>query len=248
MKTITSLQNPEIKLIEKLHDSKARKEQGKFLAEGIRVCSTLIASDAKLIQLYITEKMQSYALGFTTEHKVTIVNDQIMKKISNSENPSGILGVFEIPKQKDLNLLTSGIVLAQISDPGNMGTLIRSAAAMGIKTVILIEGADPFNSKVVQSSAGTLLQVNLFRLSWDELIKNKQKLKLCALVVSGGRKPNEINLNETLLVIGNEAHGIPENWQNQCDEKMTLPMIGNVESFNAAIAGSIAMYLLATSK
>jgi RNA methyltransferase, TrmH family len=124
-----------------------------------------------------------------------------------------------------------------------MGTLIRSCAAMNYKTVVCIKGTDPWSPKVVQASAGTIGMVNIFQVTWDELIQNKQNLNLCALVVSGGNKPQDIDLSNTLLVVGSEAHGIPDEWLGQCEQKLTLPMPGKTESLNAAVAGSIALYL-----
>lgn len=245
MKIITSRQNPEIKLIQELHGSKERKLHKKFIAEGLRTCSTLLTGGCTLEQFYVTESVQQTAHALVSAEKITVVNDSVMEKISTTKTPSGLLGVFHIPQQKPLSAITAGIVLAQISDPGNMGTLIRSAAAMNA-CVVIIEGVDAFAPKVVQASAGTIGLVSLFQLSWQELIAHKGNLKLCALVVHGGKKPQEIDLNNSLLVIGSEAHGIPEQWIAECDQQLTLPMPGNTESLNAAIAGSIALYLVTT--
>lgn len=243
MKIITSVHNPEIKDIVKLHEAKTRKEKNLFIAEGIRVCDTLINSGAKLEQLYVTEKQKDFALNLINQDYITLVSEPIMQKITTSTTPSGLLGVFKKPQKPSLNLLSNGIVLAQISDPGNMGTLIRSAAAMGVKTVVTVEGVDPWNPKAIQSSAGTIAQVNIFEPTWTELLKNKKNLKLTALVVSGGKSPNELDFKNNLLVVGSEAHGIPESWISDCDNLLTLPMEANVESLNAAVAGSIALYL-----
>lgn len=243
MKSITSVQNPEIKDLLQLHTAKGRKDKNKFIAEGIRVCSTLIAANVKLIQLYATHDNNEYVYALANEDKVTLVNTQVMNKISCSSSPSGILGVFEIPKKPSIDNLTQGLVLCQISDPGNMGTLIRSCIAMGVKTIVKIEGADIWSPKVVQSTAGTIGQVNIFEMSFDELVKYKKDLNLCALVVFGGKEPQEIDFTNSLLIVGNEAHGIPAEFVKQCEQKVTLPMSGNVESLNAAIAGSIALYL-----
>lgn len=139
--------------------------------------------------------------------------------------------------------LTAGIVLAKLSDPGNVGTLIRTAVAMNVHTVVCVETVDPYSPKVVQASAGTLAAVNLVQLSWDELMQQKGNLQLCALIVSGGKKPSELTNSNTLLVIGSEAHGLPNDWFHACETTMTIEMPGNAESLNAAVAGSIALYL-----
>jgi len=243
MKIINSLQNQQIKNIQKLHSSKGREDQGKFLAEGVRVCQTLISSKVELEQLYVLEEMQADALKITVGQNVTIVTKSVMEKISTVQTPSGLVGIFKIPKHPSTRDLSSGIVLDGISDPGNMGTLIRTAAAVGGKSVVVFEGVDPWAPKVIQASAGTIGQLNIFQISLEKLLATKGKLKLCALVVKDGKKPSEIDLADSLLVIGNEAHGISDQLLKVCDQRMSLPMDKNVESLNAAVAGSIAMYL-----
>ena len=149
-----------------------------------------------------------------------------------------------MPKKPQISTLTSGAVLAQVSDPGNMGTLIRTTAAMGLNSVVCIEGVDPWHPKVVQSSAGAIAAVNVFQMDWQTLIDNKGDIKLAALVVEEGAEPSTIDKN-SLIVIGNEANGLPRNWSATCNQQITLPMPGHTESLNAAVAGSIALYLLA---
>ncbi len=244
MKNITSRQNPEIITVAKLADAKERTAQGMFIAEGLRVCSTLAESSLKLVQLYVLNSLVSQAESIAPEAKITVVNQAVMDKISTATTPSGMLGVFRIPKQYHLSQLQSGLVMARISDPGNMGTLIRTCAALSIKSVVIIEGTDPWSPKVIQASAGTIGLVDIYCTSWQELVAQKGSLSLCGLVVSGGEKPANMTTNKLLLVIGSEAHGIPQEWLTDCDRTLTLPMPGNVESLNAAVAGSIALYTL----
>jgi TrmH family RNA methyltransferase len=121
---------------------------------------------------------------------------------------------------------------------------MRSCVAFGKKTIVCVEGVDPWNPKVIQASAGTIGSATIFTWSWQELLRNKKNLTLCALVVHGGKPPHQITITETLMVIGNEAHGIPQEMLTTCDELLTLPMPGQTESLNAAVAGSIGMYSL----
>ncbi|KKP28415.1 MAG: RNA methyltransferase, TrmH family, group 3 [candidate division TM6 bacterium GW2011_GWF2_30_66] len=257
MKTINSRQNQEIKLVAELKTQKERQKQQKFVAEGLRTCEALFRSHILPERIYCTEKMLDNAQNLVKIEKISgtnhfteiiLVPDMVMEKISSASTPSGILCVFHIPKQPDLNKLSSGIVLTGISDPGNMGTLIRTCTAMGFETVISINCTDVFSPKVIQSSAGELDKINIFHLTWEELLKAKKHLKLIALVVSGGKNPENINFKDSLMVIGSEAHGIPEKWILDCDEKLTLPMHGKTESLNASVAGSIAMYLASVQK
>jgi len=243
MKIITSRANPAIKQICSLHTKKGRSTSKQFIAEGLRTIKTLLTGTSNLIQLYVT---QNHPIDLVCNPElVTFITPEVMAKISTTKTPSGYLALFTIP-QEPQQKIEHGIVLANITDPGNMGTLMRSAAAMNIKAVIIVDGADPWSPKVVQASAGTVGSLAIYQCSWQELLELKKEKTLCALIVKGGKDPQELALDNILLVIGNEAHGIPEAWLRDCEAKCTLPMPGGIESLNAAIAGSIALYLMAT--
>lgn len=241
MQVITSIDNPKVKFAHDLQLKKHRKEHKKFLAEGLNTCTTLIKSKVQLYNIFVTEEHLEEVKAIVPEAKINVINSRILKKISLSVTPSGIVGIFEIPVPKQE--LTEGVALAQVQDPGNMGTMIRTAAAMKIKTFIVVEGVEPWSPKVVQSTAGTIGMLNIFEMTWSQLLKKKEKLKLCALVVKNGTDEKKLKFKNSILVIGNEAQGLPKEWIQDCEEKLTLKMPGKTESLNAAVAGSIAMYL-----
>ncbi len=243
IKTITSRTHEDVKLVTSLHDKKGRTEHHKFIAEGLRTCSTLAKTGTKLVQMYTTEENLEAVREFVKNFFITIVEDHVMQKMSTATTPSGILAVFEIPKQTNFAELTSGLVMANITDPGNAGSLIRTCAALNIKNIVLIDGVDIWSPKVVQASAGCLNQVKIMDTSWETLLKWKKELKMYALVVKGGKAPSEMNFENSLLIVGNEAHGIPKDWLREVDGYVTIPMPGNVESLNAAVAGSLGLYL-----
>lgn len=246
IRTITSTSNEEIKEVAKLASTKERSTRGLFIAEGTRVCTTLLQAGMELEQMYVID--QEHGSQFRpsiSEKKITLVSTHVMEKMSQAVTPSGVLGVFHIPSKPAITKMKSGLVLAKIADPGNLGTLLRTAAAMNKHTVVLVSTVDPYCPKVVQASAGYIAHLDIFRLDWDTLLKAKakQQLTLVALVVSDGKHPDTIEFKDSLLVVGSEAHGIPEPWLDTCDVHMTLQMPGNIESLNAAIAGSIALYV-----
>jgi len=241
MKRIISLQNPAIIAAGKLGSTRQRYKQKQYSAEGLRIISTLIEAKQDLIQLYATESVLDQAEKMADDNLITLTSDEALSKISQSKTPSGLVGIFKLP-QPSTQELTSGLVLSEVSDPGNMGTLIRTCAAMGKKTVVTIGGVDPWNAKVIQASAGTIGFVNIVQFSWEQLLQQKKDLLLCGLVVKDGQSLAELNLKNALLVIGNEAHGIEQKWLEKCDNLITLKMPGGTESLNAAVAGSIAMY------
>lgn len=242
---ISSRANPLVLQYAALKSSQERYAQSLFVAEGTRVCATLHAHGIKLRHLLFTPEHEHLIIKQFPIDLCVRVTTQIIEKIATTETPSGIIGIFEIPEEPVASTITPGLVLAEINTPGNMGTLIRTAAAMGVKSVVVVEGTDPWSPKVVQATAGAIGSVTLFQWSWKELIQYSKQynIPLCGLVVTGGAKPQDIPLNKSLLVIGNEAHGLPTPWQKECTYGMTIPMPGNTESLNAAIAGSIALYI-----
>ena len=256
---ISSPVHPFIKHIVQLHQAKARKQHNQTFAEGYRTLLTLNKAGIIFDVLYATAEQEEHIAEFQA-HEIIVVTPAVMAKISAAVTPSGLLGTFTRPTStsmshytaQDLNLTTTlmpALALAQLQDPGNMGTLLRTAAACAIKTVFCIEGTDPWSPKVIQASAGTLASLTLLEWSWQELILYKnttRDFKLCALVPTGGAQPTQLEPNfsrQNILVVGSEAHGIAPEHLEQCDSFLSLPMPGGTESLNAAVAGSIALYI-----
>lgn len=245
--------NSLIKHIISLHTTQGRQLHKQFIAEGVRTIETLCATGHVPQKIFISDIFSNknatlmHTLLANNAADCMHVTESIMRRISTATTPSGILVIFNIPPISSFASLTNGIVLVCMQDPGNVGTLIRTAAAMGKKSVVCIEGVDPWSPKVVQASAGTIGMVAIFRTSFDVLLAQKKNIPLCALVVENGKRPDEVDISNALIVVGNEAHGLPEQWIRAADFSITLPMPGKCESLNAAVAGSIALYL-ATSK
>lgn len=241
MKYISSRTNPLVKQVVDLHTRKGRTEHKQFIAEGLRTCETLI-KHYTLVTCYVTDAISVQNIPFIPTQNIIDVTDEVMQKMSTAESPSGILCVFELPENSVLTNLESSVILHGISDPGNIGTLIRTAAALGIKQVICIDTADVWNPKVIQASVGTIGYVSIIDTQWATVLEKKEDHSLCALVVKDGKSPKEIDSVRSTLVIGNEARGLPQEIIAACDLHCTLPMPGNTESLNAAVAGSIALY------
>ncbi len=239
--TITSLTHPLIKKIVRLHTARERKTTGLCIIEGRRALETALTRLSP-DQLYCTEQHIAAMSQLIDPSQIIQVSDAVMKKISTAITPSGILGVFHIPPEPDPTTLMPGLVLAQVSDPGNMGTLIRTVAACALSSVIIVEGVDPWSPKVIQASAGTIALVDIFQWDWHTVVASKKRMQLYGLVVTGGKTTHAIDRHNALLVVGNEARGIDERWLKDCDSLITLPMPGGTESLNAAVAGSIALY------
>jgi len=244
MKKINSRQNKRLKAIIALKRPKGRKSQKKLLLEGFRALETVIKAGWSPLELFCTEKTLDLAQKLASDEIITVVTASVMEKLSSAQTASGLVGVFKFPKIPKTEKLSSGLVLSEIADPGNMGTLIRSSIALGFSSIVIVGGADPWSHKVLQATAGTIAHANIFQWSWEKLLKNKNDKELIALIPNGGDKPDSIKKNKSLLVVGNEAHGIRKEWINDCNKKVTIPMTKTAESLNAAVAGSITLYLL----
>lgn len=245
--TITSPQNELVHLVAKLHNARTRHEMRRFLVEGKRACEPFFTSKFPLAFLFVTEEHEAWADAQNiAPEKIFLTTSRVIEKLSTATTPSGVLAVFDIPQDDRENIeLGPGLVLANVQDPGNAGALIRTAVALDT-TIVLVGGVDPFNQKIIQASAGALAHAKLLEMTWDELVAAAKKdgFALTALVVDGGADLRSLpTKTPRLLVVGNEAHGIPDQWLADCTERATLAMPGTTESLNAAVAGSIALYL-----
>lgn len=243
MSLITSPDNPLIKRLRRLHDVRHRRTDGAFLVEGVRAIAAFLAHGWRPQELLRDESLTEPAEWKGLE--VIRVSSAVLAKLSQADTPSGYLASFPLPTPPALDAAAGGLVLHGIADPGNLGTLIRCAAAFAVKQVLLVGGTDPFAHKVVQASAGELATVALHRVDVAHgLAVLAGGAPACALVVRGGVDPAELPRQPRWLVVGSEAHGLDEPALRACAERVTLPMPGGTESLNAAMAGAIACYAL----
>lgn len=229
-----------IKRIRQLHDKKGREKYRECIVEGKRALKTVLAAGTwHLKQLYITH--EEAELNPSEFKDYLIISASTMRKISTMVTPPGYLGIFALPNYSPE--IQPGIVLADIQDPGNMGTIIRTAVALHVPSIVIVQGADVFSPKVIQATAGTIASASLVVCSWKELVAQRNTIPLCALVIDNAEPFNPSHASRSLLVVGNEGSGIPKEWLSDCQRYETLSMPANAESLNAAIAASIALYL-----
>lgn len=233
-----------IKQIASLRQQKFRKELGLFIVEGRKMTEELLRSDFETIGLYATEAFLSDYPAFSEAETVSEVQ---MQQMSGQDTPPGILAVVRIPKQGEIKT-TSRLVLALdgIANPGNMGTLVRTAEWFGIRDVVCSSDCvELWNPKVVQATMGSLFRVKV----WEtDLVTYLQKAKAEGKAVYGALLEGE-NLfqmqakPEGILVIGSESHGIRTEVLPCITHPITIPRVGGsvTESLNAAVAGAILM-------
>ena len=236
---ITSVHNQHIKELAKLKDKKYRDESDVFLVETKHL--VLEAYKAGLIKELILEANEIFPLDVP----ILYVSKEVLKKLSSVESPSNVMAV--VYKRKDVNILGEKVlILDRIQDPGNLGTMIRSAVAFNIDTIICSKDTvDVYNPKVVRASQGMMFHVSILVRDTEKIIyelKDKD-YKIVGTKVTNGHDVRESKIySHFALVIGNEGQGISKNIEELCDEYLYIKMNSNCESLNASVAASILMY------
>ena len=236
------------KYIQSLLHKKQRDELGLFVAEGPKVVMDLLESrkfvckEIFALQEWLTENER--LISILKEVSITEVKDFELQKISALSTAHNVLAVFEKRKQS-FNIETTGkitLALDTIQDPGNLGTIIRIADWFAVTDIVCSVGcADMYNTKVVQSTMGSLGRVNLIYTNLVDWLKQNKKLKIYSASLQG-KDIHEIGkLPEGIIIIGNEAHGVTDDVMNLVNEKITIPRIGEAESLNAAVATGIIL-------
>lgn len=241
MTLISSVQNPLVKHLVKLRqDGDYRKEQRLIVLEGVKP----IQEASRIVQLFYTASYASQASFFAGEKFE--ITEPVLRKISGMTSPEGIVAVVPMPVPISLDKQRYIVALDGINDPGNMGSLLRTALAFGWEAVYFLPGGcDPFNEKVLRAARGAHFKLPFANGTAGELQKWCEKNGVEPFVADlNGEDPAKIKKQKScLLVVGNEAHGPSPEIRSFC-KPVTLPMQGEMESLNAAVAGAILLYLL----
>ena len=236
---ITSIKNEHIKELVKLKEKKYRDETKTFIVETKHL--VLEAYRAGLIIELILEQNEVFPLDVPT----TYVSKEVLKKISSLDTPSKVMAV--VKKREYDNVLGEKIlILDKIQDPGNLGTIIRSAVAFDIDTIVCSKDTvDVYNPKGVRASQGMMFHIPIIvkePVNFIHELKNKD-YKIVGTKVTNGHDVRTSSIySHFALVIGNEGQGISKNIDELCDEYLYIKMNGNCESLNASVAASILMY------
>lgn len=236
---IESLNNEKLKKWIKLKTKKYQEEFGLFLIEGDHLVEE--AHKMKVLEEVIV--LDGYTYDFD---KVTIVSESVMKKITSLTTVPRIIGVAKFLDSSDIK--GSVLLLDSIQDPGNMGTIIRSAVAFGIGTIIVGEGSvSVYNPKVIRSSEGMLFHVNIIRGNLKDYIEclKKDNYTIFGTAVENGENVKNLHFaKKCAIIIGNEGAGISPEIKKMCDKNLYIKMSDECESLNAGVAASIIMYEL----
>lgn len=242
---ITSLTNAKVMETAKLNDKKYRKSSGRYVIEGERLVADAFKYGAKIVEVFVKE---SVANKFNYENQIVVV-DKVFEKLSDTVNSQGILAVAEKPTEDDLTPTGNCLVLDGLQDPGNVGTLLRTAVACGFTDVYAVNSVDMYSPKVLRSAMSAHMCVKLH--VFDNLEQVYTLLKDVQIVVADMDGENVFDAKfgkHVALVVGNEGNGISQISKDNADLVVSLPMENNFESLNAAVAGSVIMYQIYSQK
>ena len=241
MDKITSINNSHIKELALLKQPKYRKEKNLVLVEGKHLVNE--ARDANVLEEVLIVNESDYITGV---NNILVTND-IINKLSTTSTPQDILGVARI-KPKEIVYGDIVLLLDNISDPGNLGTIIRTAMAFNVSSIILSEASiDIYNEKVIRATQGAIFKIPILKMDLVAAIndlKNKG-YKVYATALKDAISLSDVMVNDKYaLILGNEANGIRKEIIDLSDESIKIEMDGNMESLNVAIANAICLYTL----
>lgn len=254
MQVITSKENETIKNIKKLKDKKFRDEAGLYIIEGIKMIEEAIEEKASIKKILICEEclttgdLEQKILYEIAKYDCIYVNTKVYNFLTDVVAPQGIMAVVAKPSKDTETDYSEDIILALdgIQDPGNLGTILRTADSVKLKQIIVTKNtADSYNPKVVRSTMGAILRIKI--IETEDLAKTlkeakKNKFKIVATSLDTNESIYDISYNKKVIVIGNEANGVSKEIQELADNRVKIPMLGKTESLNASVATGIMLY------
>jgi TrmH family RNA methyltransferase len=253
---IRSLSNDLIKLVRTLHHKKGRLRENLFLAEGIHLVQEGLKSGFKIRHFFWTEKLTKTSEGrellevLKDGHQGFEVSEAVLAKISETENPQGVIATVAIPEQTTLAEFTDfklGLIIDGLQDPGNVGAIIRTAWAFDCDGLFFTPGAaDPYQGKVVRASMGGIFYQRICQNLEPQAIYQWSS-RMGIRIIAGDPKATEFCFQSdlaggSLILIGNEGRGLNPEWANYPINKTLIPQPGGAESLNASISAGILLY------
>ena len=243
---IKSKSNKYFSLIKKLSIKKYRKQEGLFIIEGIKLIDEAI-KNKKNIELIafnssFLEKNPSFLTDKISKYNYFVFEDELFFYLTEMKSPEGVLGLVSIDDEKEVNN-DRVLLLDGLKDPGNLGTIIRSCDAFDFRDIVLINDCcDPYNSKVIRSSMGSIFRVNIKEadINFVKKLKDKGYSLYSSSLDKKGQKP--ILDKKIILTIGSESHGVSDEVYDITDFYLKIKMCGNIDSLNAGVAASILMH------
>lgn len=248
MKRIESNKNPQIKQWKKLHTKKERDKTETFMIEGFHLVEEALKSDVIIRELIISETVDIPSSWNVDNLSITIVTEKMMKEISDTDTSQGVAAICEQYSVQEGGRFTTLLLVDAVQDPGNLGTMIRTADAAGIDAVIIGDGSvDVYNSKVIRSTQGSIFHIPIIKENLHETIA---KLKESGIKVFGTSLKNAVDYKQATmgdsfaLIVGNEGNGVHPEFLEKTNQNLYIPIYGKSESLNVAVAAGILLYHL----
>lgn len=248
MEVITSLQNDKVKLVKGLQTRpRTRRKEHKIVLEGIRLVRDAVEQGQRPHFVFYEDNAQDYDLiALMQEKQFTLipVNAEVMTHVSDTQQPAGILGVFPMPTPPLPRTPTRVLILDRVSDPGNMGTLLRTAAAAGVDVVVLSPGcADPYNPKTLRGGMGAHFRIPVVGAEWPEIVGYCESVNVYVAAGDGDTPYYAPDwTSPSALIIGSEAHGVGTEADALATKRIYIPMAAQTESLNAAMAAGVILF------
>lgn len=237
---ITSINNQTIKELDKLKQKKYRDSEQKFLIEGEHLVEEAEKSGV-LEKIILLENSE-----YPSKLEKIYVSKNVMKKLSSLDTPPNIIGVCKMLSKKELGKKV--LLLDDIQDPGNLGTIIRSSVAFNVDSIVMsLNTVDLYNPKVIRSTQGMIFKINLIKDDLGQVIEKlkSKNIPIYTTNVNGGENIKNINSTDSYgLIMGNEGNGVKDEISTLADRKIYIPMNSKVESLNVSVAASILLYEL----
>jgi TrmH family RNA methyltransferase len=236
----------DVKYIQSLAHKKFREEEGVFVIEGTKMVGELIQEfPDKIVHLYATQQwVDEVVREKILDSKISVIDEMTLGKISQLKSPNQVIAVVKIPTHlaKDNSTSKLTVVLDQIQDPGNLGTIIRTCDWFGVQSIVCsLDTVDAYNPKTVQSAKGSLLRMNIQYADLITYLSSKKGVAIYAAALNGN-SIYEIEVKEpSIIIVGNEASGISKEVMVLANQTITIPKIGKAESLNAGIATAIIL-------
>ncbi|MBQ8123695.1 MAG: RNA methyltransferase [Ruminococcus sp.] len=253
---ITSKDNPTVKLYQKLSSSKKERLQyGLFVLEGIRIVEDALRDGSVSHLLLTKDQADRYAEKLLQadlrDTKLLVISNELGNRIASTDSTQGVFAICRIPQQKKLSFREGGryVVLFGLQDPGNVGMVIRTADALGIDGIILSGSCDLYSPKVIRSTMGSVFRMDIaVENNADTLFAMLEENGVetsAAVIDKDAQRVTECSFTcRQAVFIGNEGNGLPSDIANRCTRRITIPMSGNINSLNAAMAAGILMWEL----
>lgn len=240
MERITSSQNPLLRHIRKLQNSRAyREEQREFVADGFKLLDEAIRWYPNIKTAIVSESQTLPPLPEGVRR--VQIPDSLMQSLSDMKTPQGVLFTCELPAQENAQVSAGMLLLDRIQDPGNLGTILRTADAFGIPVALTNGCADPYSEKTLRASMGAVFRTAPKQIALERVLSSGVPLAVTALT-SQATDIRSVNVNEYLVVIGSEGQGVCEELLAASERQLIIPMQPRCESLNAAVAAAIVMW------